>query len=273
MTLSRQEHLLRKALTLLKNEAAFPRQDLLAYLHRTQSVEMVQFQKWEALCLALPLVSPAGDLYASTRAARAFVLVFEGEQIIADFSAFTADARIYMEDTGFFELCQKESAWMALEYRTAWDLWYHDFPYPWCLEKEEQMTSAVYDPDAILVFVRSTYVSKAWRRQGIFRQMLDAHRDFILRYRQENTDIQMLMSLDPDVPTLGPDARREPYIYDYQRDEPLRQRNTIIARKLGFGILEYACRPEEIGDGTLRRFAARMEHVILVRGPEGQFPA
>ena len=75
----------------------------------------------------------------------------------------------------------------------------------------------------------------------------------------------MALSLDPDIACYGPDAKDGPYYYNYEKDEPDRIRNRIIAEHTGFFPvrLELTEQPEE-DDGTKIWFAVRHERDIIL---------
>jgi hypothetical protein len=63
----------------------------------------------------------------------------------------------------------------------------------------------------------------------------------------------------------------EPYIYSYEKDEPLRLRNCIIMRHVGFVPVKLEeLEPQERGDGAKLWFAMRHEHDLIVE-TTGQF--
>ena len=79
-------------------------------------------------------------------------------------------------------------------------------------------------------------------------------------YAYGRIQIYLCISLDPDVPCYGPDAVDEPYVYSFERDEPLRNRNMQILEKLGYQ--EYDVDFGEVGaDGAKHRFAWKSEMV------------
>lgn len=150
-------------------------------------------------------ISFAIPLYEDTE--RLIVFVYADGQLIADFSGFHGPVGTILSDTEFIEVCRRESDWMDLE-----QLVFMNFAF-----------DAKADDEVMLV--GSSYVSLAWRRQGIFREMERCAQRFALRTHMEECRYICVFSLDPDVPCYGPDAVDEPYVYSFERDEPLRNRN------------------------------------------------
>jgi len=62
----------------------------------------------------------------------------------------------------------------------------------------------------------------------------------------------------------------EPYIYSYEKDEPLRQRNRTIMKHAGFVPVKLEeLEPEEIGDGAKLWFAlAPMKRIVIMEPQE-----
>lgn len=185
-------------------------------------------------------ISFAIPLYEDTE--RLIVFVYADGQLIADFSGFHGPVGTILSDTEFIEVCRRESDWMDLE-----QLVFMNFAF-----------DAKADDEVMLV--GSSYVSLAWRRQGIFREMERCAQRFALRTHMEECRYICVFSLDPDVPCYGPDAVDEPYVYSFERDEPLRNRNMQILEKLGYQ--EYDVDFGEVGaDGAKHRFAWKSEMV------------
>jgi hypothetical protein len=68
------------------------------------------------------------------------------------------------------------------------------------------------------------------------------------------------MSMDPDIPCLGPDTKEEPYYYTFEKDEPVRLLNAEIAEHVGFRPLRLEPdHPETETDGTKLWFCIRKE--------------
>ena len=73
------------------------------------------------------------------------------------------------------------------------------------------------------------------------------------------------ISLDPDIACYGPDAKDEPYYYNYETDEPRRMKNAEIAEKRGYEVIrlqEDDPRPDS--DGTKIWFAVRYEQDLII---------
>lgn len=181
-------------------------------------------------------------LYRDTE--RLIVFVYADGQLVADFSGFHGPAGLVLSDSAFVEICRQESDWMDLE-----QLVFMNFAYNASAQDE-------------VVLVGSSYVSAAWRRKGIFREMERCAQRFALREHSRSCRYYCVFSLDPDVPCYGPDALDEPYVYSMERDEPLRNRNMMVLERLGYQ--EYDVDFGNVGaDGAKHRFAWKAEMVQL----------
>ena len=103
-------------------------------------------------------------------------------------------------------------------------------------------------------------MTTAYRRQFIFRNMVQMIKDHALRYSYENTDLYTAIALDPDIAQYGPDTKPEPYYYSFEVDEPRRLVNASIMEKLNFTPIRLES--DEIGDGTKLWFALQHEKEI-----------
>ena len=106
----------------------------------------------------------------------------------------------------------------------------------------------------------NAYVTTTYRRQSIFRNMVQMIKDHALRYSYENTDLYTAIALDPDIAQYGPDTKPEPYYYSFKVDEPRRLVNASIMEKLNFTSIRLEA--DEIGDGTKLWFALQHEKEI-----------
>ena len=135
---------------------------------------------------------------------------------------------------------------------------------PW-LQAERELLDDFPEAGGDILFVQSAYVTRRYRKQGIFTGMVQAMRDFGSRKRTEDYDSWMLWSLDPDVACYGEDAVSEPYIYTRAKDDPIRDRNLAIAQKAGMMTVDDRYRitdPED--DGCFLTFAVDHKQIHFV---------
>ncbi len=184
------------------------------------------------------------------------LLVYEGDVVIADLSGVHNQMQNIMCSEAVYEDLSTESDWMYLEHYTLCNLLYPDLPYPYCQEEEK------VDLEGEVMLFRNAYVTRAYRRQGIFTQMLQMVKDWILQDLSGTVTYCSCISLDMDIACYGPDTSEEPYVYQYDVDEPIRMVNKEILESLGY----YCVRLEEDepGDGTKCWFAVKKESDIII---------
>lgn len=217
-------------------------------------------------CLfSFPILMEDGGIVRSiseldhSRLEQILLLVFDGNTIIADCAAVHAS----MNDIVFWEpaveyVCT-ESDWMYLEHYTLCTSAFPKIPYPAPFDEE----GAPLKGEALLY--NNAYVTTSYRQKGIFANMIQMARDHALRFEEKHTELYSVIALDPDIACYGPDAVDEPYIYSYDKDEPLRQRNCVIMRHVGFVPVKLEeLEPQERGDGTKLWFALRHEKDLIV---------
>ena len=179
---------------------------------------------------------------------RITILVYEGDTIIADISGLHASMDTLLTNEKVFNFCADESDWTYLEH---YCLCGNYFP-------NIESSSLLVSGEALLV--TNAYVTTAYRRQSIFRNMVQMIKDHALRYSYENTDLYTAIALDPDIAQYGPDTKPEPYYYSFEVDEPRRLVNASIMEKLNFTPIRLES--DEIGDGTKLWFALQHEKEI-----------
>jgi hypothetical protein len=217
-------------------------------------------------CLfSFPLLMENGGIIRSQkeldhgRMEQMILLVYEDDVIIAD----TAAIHLSMHDCLFWEpaveyICT-ESDWMYLAHYTLCSYSFPKIPYPAPFDTNKELIKG----EALLY--SNAYVTTKWRRQGIFANMLQSMRDHALRNVTEHTELYSVIALDPDIACYGTDAVEEPYIYSFEKDEPLRMRNCTIMSHVGFVPVKLEeLEPEEHGDGAKLWFALRHEHDLIV---------
>ena len=183
------------------------------------------------------------------------LLVYDEEnRIIADLGAYHMSCRAFLERMDIYDYLSEESDWMYLLHYVVSNTMFDSYPYPYC------ETNLPAEEEGQVLLYTNAYVSSAFRRKGIFRGMLERMDDQILAEESGIRTICSGMSMDPDIACYGPDAKEEPYYYSYEKDEPVRKLNAVIAGRLGF--LPLKLEPDDPGgetDGTKLWFCVRKE--------------
>ena len=185
---------------------------------------------------------------------RITILVYEGDTIIADISGLHASMDTLLTNKKVFNFCADESDWTYLEHYCLCDNYFPEIAYP----PNKESSSLLVSGETLLI--TNSYVTTAYRRQSIFRNMVQMIKDHALRYSYENTDLYTAIALDPDIAQYGPDTKPEPYYYSLEVDEPQRIINASIVEKLNFTPIRLEA--DEIGDGTKLWFALQHEKEI-----------
>ncbi len=197
---------------------------------------------------------------------RIILLVFDSSrQIIADIGAYHTDAKSFLESREIYDYLSEESDWMYLEHYVLSSTVFHMYPYPFCLSSQK-----AEEAGEVLIYVNA-YVSRAMRRQHIFRAMLESVSCHVFQEATGILPVYSVFSLDPDIACFGPDAEDEPYYYSYEADEPVRRRNARIAERIGFTPLKLEMEhPEEETDGTKLWFCVGQELFEAAETPFGK---
>ena len=185
---------------------------------------------------------------------RITTLVYEDATIIADISGLHASMDTLLTNENVFNFCADESDWTYLEHYCLCGNYFTDITYP----PNKESSSLLVSGEALLI--TNAYVTTAYRRQSIFRNMVQMIKEHALRYSYENTDLYTAIALDPDIAQYGPDTKPEPYYYSFEVDEPRRLVNASIMEKLNFTPIRLEA--DEIGDGTKLWFALQHEKEI-----------
>ncbi|MDO5110209.1 MAG: hypothetical protein Q4D59_09785 [Erysipelotrichaceae bacterium] len=196
--------------------------------------------------------------WPETASERIVLLVYDdGMRIIADCSAVHCSVSDLLSSTALFdELCD-ESDWMYLSHYTLCAVMFPEVPYPPSGEKINAKGEALLYSNA--------YVTKVFRRQGIFTVMDEIMREFALRSVSGSAVLYTSFSLDPDIAVYGPDAVSTPYHYSFEKDEPDRMRNKTILEKRGFEVIRLQETEEDPdADGTKLWFAVRRENDVII---------
>ena len=185
---------------------------------------------------------------------RITILVFESDTIIADISGLHASMDILLTNEKVFNFCADESDWTYLEHYCLCGNYFPEITYP----PNKEISSLLISGEALLI--TNAYVTTVYRRQSIFRNMVQMIKDHALCYSYKNTDLYTAIALDPDIAQYGPDTKPEPYYYSFEVDEPRRLVNATIMEKLNFTSIRLET--DEIGDGTKLWFALQHEKEI-----------
>ena len=211
-------------------------------------------------CLfALPVISSKGKEIKhvseidSNVLERITILVYEGDTIIADISGLHASMDSLLTNENVFNFCADESDWTYLEHYCLCGNYFPEIAYP-----PNKESSILVSGEALLI--TNAYVTTTYRRQFIFRNMVQMIKEHALRYSYENTDLYTAIALDSDIAQYGPDTKPEPYYYSFEVDEPRRLVNASIMEKLNFTPIRLEA--DEIGDGTKLWFALQHEKEI-----------
>lgn len=197
---------------------------------------------------------------------RTVLLVYEEDQVIADLSFLSMDTVFFLFNSSVYEYISEESDWMYLCHYVLCGMLYPSLAYPPC-KNEKNPDYSCYE-NSLSIIYSNAYVTKKYRRQGIFSHMMEMSRDFALRNSYGSMQFNAVISLDPDIAVYGPDAVKEPYHYNYVIDEPVRELNAQILKKLGYvstRLVEDSPLPNE--DGTKLWFAVKRENDILIDKP------
>lgn len=208
---------------------------------------------------------PYGHVYclfswSETDHERLVLLVYdENMRIIADLSAVHAGLNELLYSGALYDELSEESDWMYLEHYTLCAYMFPELPYPAC----EVSVQSRREGEALLY--SNAYVTREYRRRGIFRAMVSMTRDFALRKTAGSTVLYSVFSLDPDIAVYGPDAVKTPYHYSFEKDEPVRMTNCEIMKRLGFTPLRLEETEEDPGaDGTKLWFAVKQENDLII---------
>ena len=191
------------------------------------------------------------------------LLVYDSEnRIIADAGAYHTDVSSFLEQPEIYDWLSEESDWMYLEHYVLSSTMFPHLPYPFC--EQHQHSS---ETGEVLLYTNA-YVSKAFRRRGIFRSMLVSMKEHALRKSSGITILCSILSMDPDVACYGPDAVDAPYYYSMEQDEPIRLQNAEIARRVGYTPLRLEPDdPESETDGTKLWFCVCKEICEIIEEP------
>ncbi len=243
------------SLTKLEEVLPIPKQELMRQFETDESTWMIEQIEAFVFCLfGFPVTEMMEQL---------ILLVYDAEnRIIADAGACHTDVKSFLESEAVYDYLSEDNDWMYLEHYVLSNTMFPDHPYPFCEQNKK-----TEEQGEVLLYTNA-YVSKAFRRRGIFCAMLEMMKEHALR---KNTGIRKLytvLSMDPDIACYGPDAKDEPYYYSFEKDEPVRIQNAEIAEKVGFTPLRLEPDdPEQETDGTKLWFCVRNEICEIIEDP------
>ncbi len=185
------------------------------------------------------------------------LLAYEGDTVIADLSGVHNTMDQIMKNKAVYDDLSEESDWMYLAHYTLCNLVYPDFPYPFCDEQDDEIAF----PGEVLLY-RNAYVTRSYRKQGIFTSMLDLCKEWIFQNLSGEITYYTCISMDLDIACYGPDTTNEPYIYNFEVDEPIRMENKQILETLGYSCVRLE--EDEPGDGSKCWFAIKKENDFIV---------
>ena len=178
--------------------------------------------------------------------------------VIADLSAIHCSIDTLMHDETFYDAMSLESDWMYLEHYILSSLLYPDRTYP-------DFSAITEDCAGEALLFSNAYVTRTYRRRKIFTNMESMTRSFALRKTRGLSRLASIFALDPDVACYGPDTVKEAYIYNYEKDEPVRQLNAKIAEHIGYQPLKLEETEHHEGDdGTKLWFAVHIEKSMML---------
>ncbi|MBQ9328054.1 MAG: hypothetical protein IJ225_05915 [Solobacterium sp.] len=194
------------------------------------------------------------------------LLVYDDSgQVIADCAGIHSDLRTFLYSEALYDYLSEESDWMYLEHYVISGTMFPELPYPFCTSGN----TLDEDVQGEVLLYSNAYVSRANRGQGIFSAMMELMKDFILRDCVGKRDLYTVLSLDPDVACYGPDTVDWPYVYSYERDEPIRRKNADLMNHLGFASIRLEeDEPSSESDGTKLWFVVRHEQDIVIETEE-----
>ncbi len=187
------------------------------------------------------------------------VLVFDGDKVIADNAFMHGMMDDVMNNERVYDEITTDSDWSYLQHYTLCSMMFPNVLYPCC--KSDNQDTFIGEA----CFFTNAYVTKRYRKQHIFTNMLDITKEMILRHCDEDTIYYSVFSLDPDIACYGEDTPDKPYIYS-MKDEKDRMRNKQILEKFGYTAVKLEeTEPDMNSDGTKLWFAVykENEHIIF----------
>lgn len=186
------------------------------------------------------------------------LLVFEHDTVIADLAFMHGSMNAVMKSEQVYDEITTDSDWSFLQYYTLCNMMFPDYAYPYCLHNTND------DFPGETTFFTNAYVTKTYRKKGIFTNMIQISKEQSLRNETGKTIYYSVFSLDPDVACYGPDTTSQPYIYS-MKDETDRMRNKAILEKFNYTVIRLEeTEPEKESDGTKLWFAVIKENENII---------
>ena len=273
-----EKELLKAGLTLLSRWIPVPPEKMLEdYETQDSFVSFDHLHDLDYVLFSWPLLYENGDseeAYDLNRKAvlnENVILVFDrARRIIADMAGFSAYCEDFLCREDLYDLVSLDSDWSYLAYYTLCSTMFEELPFPFSkLSDDEKKEYKRKYPDYFtgrIMMHTNAYVTGSFRKQGIFRNMLEMMSEHALSTNHENCMLYSSFALDPDIACYGPDTRDEPYIYQFEKDEPVRLANAEILKKYGFIPLRLE-EEESISesDGTKLWFAVRKQLNVFLQ--------
>lgn len=187
------------------------------------------------------------------------LLVYENEKVIADLAFMHGTTETIMKNKEVFDYISNDSDWSYLQHYTFANLTFN-LEYPYCY------SDLMETFEGEVTFFTNAYVTRTYRKQNIFSNMLEMSKEQVLRYVDNECTYYAVFSLDPDVACYGADTTNEPYIYT-MKDEEDRMRNKEILEKKGYVCVRLEEEhPDPTSDGTKLWFAVlkELEQIVVV---------
>lgn len=247
------EKYLGKAYELLGRHLPYPMHDLLSYYQKYNRARL-ELNEYSYFLFSIPVLDQELNKISqldnhAIGLENIIILVFdENMKVVGDLSAIHASLKDYLTSDIILDYLCDESDWSYLSNYVLSSFFYPDYAYPIRGKDAEN----IFDGEVLAIV--NAYVTKAYRNQHIFTQMMEMLEDYL----DGNTAIYEVISLDPDVACYGEDKRNEPYFYSFSLDEPVRIQNREILKKLGFiPLMLDDFNTNDNNDGTKIHFAVK----------------
>jgi hypothetical protein len=244
------KHYLKKAHQVIYSDGDVPLKQFLAYYEqRPDDASIETDENGLTYCLFAINAEPIEDIH---------VFVFEQEKIVADYNGVHLKVDSLFNDKEAMKRLMEVGDWMMLEGILLGKVIHPELEIP----LEEPLD--YQEGEALLV--HTAYVSKRLRRKGIYKTMADAARDLATRHVYVDMLFYSVISLDPDVASIGEDATDEPYYYNKEKDDPIRAVNKTIAEHTGMNVIhldiDNLYEPDS-QDGTKEWYAVKADQIVI----------
>jgi len=194
--------------------------------------------------------------YINNNLKQGIFLVYDNDTIIADCAFMYTDINNFLTNKEVIDYISDKTDWTYLEHYTLSN-YYFNYMYP-------AYNLTINDTGYVILY-ENAYVTRSYRRQHIFQTMLSIVKEYVLENISDSTYLYSIFTLDPDVACYGPDKKDEPYIYNYDIDEPIRQLNAKILSKYQYTPIKLEeTNHQENDDGTKLWFSLKKEFIQLI---------